>query len=69
MAIELIDYPLGIVRSAEIVRVHQHSVGEQHVIIGLVWPQQANMKLQVNSLFDEFTRELQRIVGGLRVCL
>jgi hypothetical protein len=69
MAIELIDYPLGIVRSAEIVRVHRCSVGEQRVIIGLVRPQQADMKLQVNSSLDEFTRELQRIVGGLKVCL
>jgi hypothetical protein len=69
MAIELIHDPLGVIWRAKIVCVYRHSVGKQGVIIRLVRPQEADMKLQVNLSPDEFTRELQRIVEGLRVCL
>ena len=69
MAIELIHYPLSVIWCAKVVRIYQRSVGKQGVIIGLVRPDQADMKLWVNSSPDEFTRELQHIVGGLRVCL
>jgi len=69
MAIKLVHYPLSIIWRAKVVCVYQCSVGKQGVVIGLMRPEQADMKLWVNLSPYEFTGELQRIVGGLRVCL
>jgi hypothetical protein len=39
-------------------------VGKQSVIVGVMWPEKADMEAWVDMPVLEFFRELQLIVGG-----
>jgi hypothetical protein len=55
--------PFGVVRCTKVVCFQSTPVGKQSIVIGVMWPEKADMEVQVDSPALEFFRELQLVVG------